>query len=305
MARGLHALRAVVLGSAAGGGFPQWNCRCAACALAWKGDPRVVARTQSSLAVTTDDQAWVLLNASPDLGAQIRAQSDLWPREAPRHSPIAAVVLTSAEVDHVTGLLHLRERQPFRLVALQPVHDVLEKNGIFDVLAHDMVERIIVRQHQPFAIAAGVTVELTPTPGKVPLFMEEEDPALASEGGETAGVLVRSRGRQLAYVPGCADLTPSLLSELGRADAVFFDGTLFTDDEMIAAGVGAKTGRRMGHVPISGAGGSLEAFCTLKGRKIYTHINNTNPILVEGSAERRAVETRGIEIAYDGMEVRL
>jgi pyrroloquinoline quinone biosynthesis protein B len=295
--------RAVVLGSAAGGGFPQWNCRCAVCTLAWQGDSRVTPRTQSSLAVTADGDAWVIVNASPDLREQLRALPDLWPRMEPRHSPIAAVVLTSAEVDHVAGLLHLRERQPFRLIALRPVHAALDQNAIFGVLGRDVVARVVARERETVTVAPSLSVELLAVPGKAPLFLETVDPAIGVESGETAGVMIRVGASTLAYVPGCAELTPALLEELSEADVLLFDGTLFTDDEMIAAGVGPKTGRRMGHIPISGPHGSLEALGTLKARKIYVHLNNTNPILIEGSAERDMVESQGVEIAHDGMEI--
>jgi pyrroloquinoline quinone biosynthesis protein B len=154
-------------------------------------------------------------------------------------------------------------------------------------------------------VAPGISVELLAVPGKAPLFLETDDPAIGIESGETAGVMIRVGATTLAYVPGCAELTPALLGELREADVLLFDGTLFTDDEMIAAGVGSKTGRRMGHIPISGRHGSLEALGTLKARKVYVHVNNTNPILVEGSPERKVVESKGIEIAHDGMEILL
>ncbi len=262
-------------------------------------------RTQSSLAVTEDGAAWVIVNASPDLREQVRALPDLWPRTEPRHSPIAAVVLTSAEVDHVAGLLHLRERQPFRLIALGPVHAALDRNAIFGVLGRDVVARVVAREREVLTVAPGISVELLAVPGKAPLFLETDDPAIGTESGETAGVIIRVGANTLAYVPGCAELTPALLDELSEADVLLFDGTLFTDDEMIAAGVGSKTGRRMGHIPISDPQGSLEALGTLKARKIYVHVNNTNPILIEGSAERKVVESKGIEIAHDGMEILL
>jgi pyrroloquinoline quinone biosynthesis protein B len=222
-----------------------------------------------------------------------------------RHSPIEAVVLTNGDVDHVAGLLSLRERQPFRLIALPPVLAALTENPIFEVLAGEVVERVEARPGVALA-AAGLDIELFPVPGKAPLYREGADPVIGAETGETVGVMVRSgSGRgTLAYVPGCADLTPALLERLAQADALLFDGTLYTDDEMIAAGVGRKTGRRMGHMPIAGPGGSLERLRGLPARKkVYIHINNTNPVLVEGSAERRAVEAAGFEVAFDGLEI--
>lgn len=298
-------MKALVLGAAAGGGYPQWNCRCAVCSLAWAGDPRVRRRTQSSVAISGDGQSWVLLNASPDIGEQIARTRPLWPAgEAARQSPIAAVVLTNADVDHVAGLLSLRERQEFDLLALPAVHDALAMNPIFDVLS--AVSTIRMTPNTPVSLRGGLTAELLPVPGKAPLYLETEAPEIGSERGETAGVLIRDARTTLAYVPGCAGITPSLLGVLEQADAIMFDGTLFTDDEMIRASLGTKTGRRMGHVPISGPGGSLDVLKGLRAsRKIYVHINNTNPVLIEGSDERIQVEKAGLEIAYDGMEVAL
>jgi pyrroloquinoline quinone biosynthesis protein B len=222
-----------------------------------------------------------------------------------RHSPIEAVILTNGDVDHVAGLLSLRERQPFRLIALEPVHAALCASEIFEVLAREVVERAVVRPGER-VVAVGLDIELFPVPGKVPLYQEGADPTVGGETGETTGVLVSKDGRTLAYVPGCASLTPWVLDRIADADVLLFDGTLFTDDEMIRAGVGAKTGRRMGHIPISGPDGSLATLQQLKARrKIYIHINNTNPILVEGSPERRAVEAAGFEVARDGMEIAL
>jgi len=264
-----------------------------------------LARTQSSIAMTAEGDAWVLLNASPDLREQIRAAPALWPRQGLRDSPIRSVVLTNADVDHVAGLLSLRERQPFRLIALPPVHAAVRASAIFDVLAPDMVDRSFVEPGERIEVA-GLAIELFPVPGKVPLYQEGPELRIGAETGETTGVIVGHDGRKLAYVPGCAALSPSVLDRIAEADVLLFDGTLFTDDEMIRAGVGAKTGRRMGHIPISGPDGSLATLRQLKApRKIYIHINNTNPILVEGSPERRAVEAAGFEVAHDGMEIAL
>jgi pyrroloquinoline quinone biosynthesis protein B len=295
--------RAIVLGSAAGGGFPQWNCRCRVCNLAWAKDPSVRWRTQSSLAVTADGKSWVLVNASPDLGQQLRAATALWPRTGPRHSPIAAVALTSGEIDHCAGLLTLRERQPFRLIGTASTLSVLDENPVFRALSPDLVPRDAVRPGDRLE-AAGLALELIAVPGKVPLFKESGEPEIGSQAGETVALAVEVAGRRLLYIPGCAGLTDALRAELDRADVVLFDGTLFTDDEMRRESVGQKTGRRMGHLPIAGEGGSLEVLASCKARRrIYTHINNTNPILIEGSPERRAVEAAGIEVAHDGIEI--
>jgi pyrroloquinoline quinone biosynthesis protein B len=296
-------LTAIVLGAAAGGGFPQWNCNCATCRLAWSGDRRVKSRTQSSLAVSGDGYNWILLNASPDLRAQVQATPALQPRSDTRDSPIAAVVLTGAEVDQLAGLLTLRERQAFTVFATAETMTALSANPIFGVLAADTVKRQIVGRDAPFALPGGMTAELFAVPGKVALYLEDDNPELAAETGVNVGVEVVHGSKRLAYVPGAAGVTAAVRARLDRADVVFFDGTLFVDDEMIKAGTGSKTGRRMGHISINGKGGTLAALAGLSNRRILTHINNTNPILIEGSAERRKVEAAGFEIAEDGMEI--
>jgi pyrroloquinoline quinone biosynthesis protein B len=296
-------LTAIVLGAAAGGGFPQWNCRCPVCQLAWAGDTRVKPRTQASLAVSADGEAWTILNAAPDLRAQVQATPALQPRSGARDSPIAAVVLTGAEVDQVAGLLTLRERQDLTVLATAETLAALAANPIFGVLAAGVVTRKAVNRDTPFPLPGGLAAELFAVPGKVALYLEGDDPALASETGANVGVELVYGERRLAYVPGAAAMTAPLLERLARADVVLFDGTLFVDDEMISTGTGTKTGRRMGHMPLDGAGGTLAALAGLPGRRILTHINNTNPILVEGSAARRKVEAAGFEVAADGMEI--
>jgi pyrroloquinoline quinone biosynthesis protein B len=294
---------AIVLGAAGGGGYPQWNCRCPVCQLAWAGDPRAKPRTQASLAVSADGEQWVLLNATPDLRAQLLATPALQPRTGARGSPIAAVVLTGAEVDQVAGLLTLRERQPFPVFATSDTMAGLNANPIFGVLAAGVVTRKIVAPDDPFALPGGLMAELFAVPGKVALYLEDQDPALAAETGANVGVEIIFGSRRLAYVPGAAAMTAALRTRLARADVVLFDATLFTDDEMITTGTGDKTGRRMGHMPLDGEDGTLAALAGLGGRRILTHINNTNPILVEGSVERRTVERAGFEVAEDGMEI--
>jgi pyrroloquinoline quinone biosynthesis protein B len=296
-------LSAIVLGAAAGGGFPQWNCRCAVCRLAWAGDPRVVPRTQASLAVSGDDERWVLINAAPDLRAQIAATAELRPRTEPRDSPIAAVMLTGAEVDQAAGLLCLRERQPFALHATPETLQAVADNPMFGVLGRDVVTRRPVARGEPIALPGGLEAEMFSVPGKVPLYLEGDSPDPAADTGANVGIELRANGARLAYVPGAAAAPPELVQRLARADVILFDGTLYTDDEMIRTGTGSKTGRRMGHMPIDGQGGSLVALAGLKTRRIYCHINNTNPILVAGSPERAQVEAAGWEIATDGMEI--
>ena len=301
----MAGLTAIVLGSAAGGGFPQWNCRCAVCRLAWAGDSRVKCSTQASLALSADGETWVLLNASPDLRAQLAATRALHPRDGLRHSPIAAVVLTGAEIDQIAGLLNLRERQPFALYGTAECLAAVAANPMFEALAADVVTRHAVVPGTRFEPAPGLTAELFAVPGKMPLYLERGEPEVGGESGTTVGVEISAGGPRLAFVPGAAAMTPALHARLKHADAVLFDGTLFTDNEMIRTGTGAKTGRRMGHMPIDGDGGSLAALAGLAGRRIYIHINNTNPIHVAGSPERRRVEDAGWEVAADGMEIAL
>jgi pyrroloquinoline quinone biosynthesis protein B len=300
-------LTAIVLGSAAGGGFPQWNCNCPVCRLAWQGDPRVRPRTQAGLAVSADGKNWILLNATPDLRAQIAAVSALQPASAPsgvsRGSPIKAIVLTGAEVDQSAGLLNLRERQPFELYATRGTLGLLSKNPMFDVLASDVVSRHAVTPEVPFGLPGGVEAELFMVPGKIPLYLERGAPETAVETESNVGVLLTAGSARLAFVPGAAAVPRSLKSRLAQADVVLFDGTLFRDGEMIENGTGEKTGRRMGHMPISGEDGSLAALADIPGRRIYIHINNTNPILIEDSPERRQVEAAGWEVAADGLEI--
>jgi pyrroloquinoline quinone biosynthesis protein B len=296
-------LAAVVLGAAAGGGFPQWNCRCPVCQLAWAGDPRVKPRTQASLAVSADAEHWILLNASPDLRAQVQAGAILRPRAGKRDSPIAAVVLTGAEVDQTVGLLTLRERQGFALFATAETLAALQANPIFGVLGADIVARKTVALAEPFDLPGGLRAELFAVPGKVALYLEGDTPALDAETGVNVGVEVVCGAKRLLYVPGAAGVSAPLAARLDRADVVLFDATLFADDEMIATGTGTKTGRRMGHMPLDGPGGTIAALGSLKARRILTHINNTNPILIEGSPQRRKVEAAGFEVAEDGMEI--
>ena len=298
-------LTVILIGTAAGGGYPQWNCRCPVCRLAWEGDGRVTPRTQTSVAVSADGRQWTLLNAAPDLTAQIRATPALHPRAEGRGSPIAAVILTGAEVDQTAGLLSLRERHPFQLAATAETLAEIAANPMFAVLAADVVGRKAVAVDQPFALPGGGEAELFAVPGKVPLYAEAGRTRLDAEPGGNVGVEVRANGARLVFVPGAAAFDTALVERLTRADVVLFDGTLFTDDEMIRDGLGAKTGRRMGHMPIDGADGSLAALAGLSNRRCYIHINNTNPILVAGSPERRKVEDAGWQVAADGMEIAL
>lgn len=273
--------------------------------MAWSGDGRVRFRTQASLAVSGDGDNWVLINASPDLPQQLRQTKALHPRSGLRGSPIKAVILTGGEIDQVTGLLSLREREPFTIYATHTTLSALADNTIFDALAPDVVARRVAEPGQPITLPGGLSAEMFLVPGKVPLYLEGDNPDTASETAANVGIEVTLGERRIAYVPGAASVTAAMMVRLARADAIFFDGTLFRDDEMIACGAGPKTGRRMGHMPIGGRDGSLAALSAVPARRILVHINNTNPILVDGSPERVRVEAAGWQVAFDGMEIRL
>jgi pyrroloquinoline quinone biosynthesis protein B len=304
--RGETRLRAIVLGSAAGGGVPQWNCACRVCRIAWSGDKRVRPRSQSSVAVSANGADWLLLNASIDLRQQVLATPALQPRGQGRDSPIAAVLLTNGDVDHIGGLLTLRERQPLTVFGSAETLATIDANRVFEVMAPDIAPRRAIALNQQFEALPGLMVELFSVPGKVPLWMEEGVVATGLEGESTVGVSIEAGGRRLVYAPGCAGVTEALHARLDKADVLFFDGTLYADDEMIRAGLGEKTGRRMGHMPVSGPDGALEQLARHTGlRRILIHINNTNPILIDGSDEAHAVAASGWEIAFDGMEIAL
>ncbi|KAB2942008.1 MAG: pyrroloquinoline quinone biosynthesis protein PqqB [Hyphomicrobium sp.] len=305
-----------VLGSGAGGGCPQWNCNCRNCASVRSGKPGFVARTQSSLAVSANGADWVLLNASPDLRQQIEAAPVFTPGNgALRASPIKAVVLTNGDVDHIAGLINLREAQPFSVYATPRVLDVIKSNSVFGILAAGIVARIPLELGLSVPLAGagtdlGLTIEAFDVPGKIALYLEDAaaGPGFGTQPGDTIGLKISdaATGESFFYVPGCAEVDPALERRLKGASLIFFDGTLYADDEMIHQGLLDKSGERMGHVSISGPRGSISAFGDLEvGRKIYVHINNSNPVLDANSAERRAVEAAGWEIGYDGMEVRL
>ena len=300
------------MGAAAGGGFPQWNSNAEACRRARAGEPGAARRTQASLAVSGDGERWFLINASPDLREQIQAQAILHPRHGLRSSPIEGVVLTGADVDAIAGLLHMRERQAFTLYGSDRVLGVLRANPIFNVLSPECVRREPVPLGQSFeprhvdGSGSGLAVELFDVPGKVALYLEtgSSPQELAGKEGDTVGVEIRSDGKRLIYIPGCARMTDGLKRRLAGAATVLFDGTLWQDDEMVRAGLGPKTGQRMGHMSVSGPDGTVAAFRDIPvGRKILVHINNSNPILLDDSAERRTLAKEGWEVAYDGMEV--
>lgn len=310
-------MRVKIIGSAAGGGFPQWNCNYRLSRAARAGVPGLRSRTQSSLAVSVDGKGWVLFNASPDIRQQIAQTPELQPAaDAPlRSTPIRAVMLTNADVDHVAGLLSLREREPFAIYATAQVLATLEANSIFNVLDPAIVPRRLLAPMEETAICGadghptGVIVGSFPVPGKVALYLEQGgDPGadFSSDTGDTIGVRIsRADGRgAIFYVPGCARIDAALRARLADAACLLFDGTVYTDDEMITAGVGQKTGARMGHIAMSGEAGSIASLADVKiARRIFIHINNTNPVLDENSAEHAAIKAAGWEVAFDGMEM--
>jgi pyrroloquinoline quinone biosynthesis protein B len=212
-------------------------------------------------------------------------------------------VLTGGEIDQTAGLLSLRERSPFDLIGTAATLAAVADNPMFGALAADVVSRRAITPGEKFAPAEGMQAELFMVPGKLPLYLEGDNPETAEESAANVGVEITDGSKRLAYVPGAAAVTASLRSRLSRANAILFDGTLYTDDEMIRTGTGQKAGRRMGHMPIEGEGGTLSALSGVSSRKIFVHINNTNPILIDGSPERRNVEAAGWQVAEDGMEI--
>lgn len=297
-------MHCIVLGAAAGGGFPQWNCACPNCARARAGDAAARPRTQAGIAASADGVAWALIGASPDLRQQILAAPRLAPAPGTRLSPVVSVVLISADIDGIAGLLVLREQHAFRIFAPAAILAVLRANGVFGVLDPALVGLVEVAPGVAVEVAPGLEARLLALPGKVPLYQEDRGAAVAEAAPSYAAALAAG-GRRAIVAPGCAEITDAVLEQLRGADVLFFDGTVFEDDEMIRAGLGRKTGRRMGHVPVAGEGGSLARLAGLPGRRIYFHINNSNPILLDDSPERRAVEQAGFEVSWDGMEVEL
>jgi pyrroloquinoline quinone biosynthesis protein B len=301
---GVGNIRFLVLGAAAGGGLPQWNCGCLNCTMARGPNAILRPQTQSSLAISPDGARWAIMNASPDIREQLRDNPQLHPKGL-RDTPIESVIITNGDIDHIAGLLTLRESQRFLLFTSPSVAAIISENPIFRALNPIFVTSHPIGLNEPFAPVEGISATMFAVPGKVPLFMESEDPQIGIEDDRTIGIEIVAGDMRAYYIPGCAEMTDTLAARLDGAALVFFDGTVFSDDEMIAAGVGHKAGRRMGHMPITGPGGSLEALSELNiSRKIYVHINNTNPIWRHGP-ERDFVLSHGFEIAQDGMEVTL
>jgi pyrroloquinoline quinone biosynthesis protein B len=289
-----------VLGSAAGGGFPQWNCGCPGCRAARDGSRPARPRTQSSIALSADYRNWFVLNASPDIRTQMADFPALWPGND-RTTPLRAVLLTDAEIDHSLVLLLLREGDGVELHATAAVHETLSHGtGLLATL--EAFCPVDWREVSPGAEASlgGLSYRaFDVSPDKEPRFGRDGP-------GQVVGYRVTdgSSGRALVYLPGLQELTPEAREELEDCSALLIDGTCWRDDELIQLGLGTKRAREMGHLPVGESGGSLDALSSLPiTRKIYVHINNTNPILLEDSPERRAVEEHGVEVAADGLEV--
>lgn len=293
-----------VLGAGAGGGLPQWNCGCVNCTASREG--RIPALTQSSVAISTDSRNWVLLNASPDLRVQMQNQPSLHPSGL-RESPLKAVIVTNGDVDHVAGLLSLREKTAFVLFATQATLEILADNPIFGVLDPALVQRQSMALEDPYEPVPGLTVTAYAVPGKVPLYLEGDDfadgPKTRQMGEQTIGLRIEGAGAVVHYLPGCADLPDWLCDRLEEADLLFFDGTVWADDDMQQSGTGTKTGARMGHMAMTGRNGSLARLAHLRGRRVYIHINNTNPVLMPDAPERATLTAAGWELAHDGMEI--
>ena len=265
-----------------------------------------MARSQSSLAVSADGERWLLLNASPDLRAQILATPALQPKYGLRHSPIAAVYITNGDVDHITGLITLREQQAFTVFATSAILSLVAPGTVFGVMNSGVVARQPVALDESFEVLPGLTVTSFAVPGKVPLFLESGTVETGAMSENTIGLEIRSGDKYFFYIPGCALMPPELLAKLTGAPLIFFDGTLFDDNEMVDAGLSQKTGKRMGHMSMSGTDGSIVAFAKADiARKVYVHINNSNPALIDESPQRREVERAGWEVAHDGLEINL
>ena len=304
-------MRIRVLGSAAGGGFPQWNCNCPNCDGFRRGTIRTKPRTQSSIAVSHDGAGWVLFNASPDLLAQFRAFPELQPGRTVRDTAVRAVVLMDAQIDHTTGLFMLREGQPLEIYSTAMVReDLTTGNPVFNILRHYCG----INWHQApidadaqFQVIGGGDLSFTAAPvsSKPPPYSPHRD---HPRDGDNIGMRIAdpASGKVLFYAPGLGQIEPHLKPFLEQADCLMVDGTFWTDDEMIQLGVSKKRARDIGHLPQSSAGGMIEVLKPLKAsRKVLIHINNTNPILNEDSPERHELEAAGIEVAYDGMDITL
>jgi pyrroloquinoline quinone biosynthesis protein B len=304
-------MRIHILGSGAGGGFPQWNCNCDNCRGVRAGNIKANARTQSSITISANGEDWVLFNASPDIRAQLESFPALQPARAIRDTAIRAVVLVDAQIDHTTGLLLLREHTaPWDIYCTRAVHeDMTSGYPIFNILGHfrGVNWHEVKTDQSSFTIpgAEGLVFTAVPLKSEAPPYSPHRHNTVP---GDNIGVRVENTetGKNLFYAPGLGALEPHILPYMENADCLLVDGTLWTDNEMIQAGISDKHGSEMGHLDQSGKGGIVEILSGLsKPRKILIHINNTNPILVDDSPQRMALSEAGIEVSYDGMEIAL
>jgi pyrroloquinoline quinone biosynthesis protein B len=308
-------LRVVVLGAAAGGGVPQWNCGCPVCLAARTEHPELRS-TQASIAISADGDHWFLINASPDLRQQLIATPQLHPAAGKlRHSPIAGVILTNGEIDAVAGLLSMREGWPFTIYAHAKVLAILKTNSVFNVLSEKNVRRQPIEQDEAFeptlpdGSPCGIEILPFAVAGKSAWYLEgKAHPAGDTGAGDTLGLRIRDQatGKFFYFLAACAGVSDELKSRLAGAALIFFDGTVWRDDELITAGLGDKTGQRMGHIAMSGDAGAIAALAGLDiDRKVFLHINNSNPALLRDSAERKMAERAGWQIPADGTEFTL
>ncbi len=298
-------MRVRVLGAAAGGGFPQWNCACENCLLVRAGDPRVEAATQDSLALTARAGKWLVVNASPDIHRQIQAFRELHPA-GPRHTPIAALALTNGDLDHVLGLLSLRESQPLTVLATERVRaGLVERNAMLRTLARTPGQVTWKRLELGSELVledVGLGVTPVAASGKLPVHLTG---VLEPSPEDNVSLRVRdlATGR-VALVATALGSLDGIEDTLRGADAVLLDGTFWSEDELVSRGLGKSFARDMAHVPLGGPGGSLERLAGIApARRVYTHVNNTNPILRSDSPERAAVERAGWQVARDGLEI--
>jgi pyrroloquinoline quinone biosynthesis protein B len=303
-------MRVILLGTAAGGGFPQWNCYCPVCRVARDTPTRARPRSQSSIAVSADGLRWFLCNASPDVRDQLQRLTVRLPAPAPgitRAVPIEGVILTDSELDHTLGIELLREARNLRVYATDTVESVLDRDScilpttrafatvVVDKLRLDTPIPLVDRDGAP----AGLTLTAFAVPGDAPRFATTDSP------DQTIGLLIHDPATNgtVAFIPGCAELDARVRAKIEDAALILFDGTFWTDDELKTLGISPSTARQMGHQPISGAHGSLAALSQFPlARRVYTHINNSNPILIEDSPERRTVTDGGIIVGADGAE---
>jgi pyrroloquinoline quinone biosynthesis protein B len=303
-----------ILGSAAGGGFPQWNCACANCSRVRSGEFTGKRRTQAQIAISANGVSWFLLGASPDLRTQIDATPDLHPRQGIRSSPLCGVILSCAELDHITGLLHLRELQPFNLYATCSVVSILrEQNSMFRTLNRVPTQvcwqplrpREEFQLRLPSGQASGIQCRTVALSDRYPSYVPHPEKLTAEEA--TLGFILTSQeGRSVGYFPVVGSITEELQECFDRVDLLLLDGTFWSEDELIQVQGSGQTAREMGHVPVGGEAGSLRQLAGVRaGRKMYFHINNTNPMLNEAGPEYRAVRDAGWELAEDGWQVTL